>query len=68
MPVILDGGAAEDWLNPERNSLRLKSLGEPGLDDNLVLSPASSLVNSVNNDGPELLVPDRTIPLQRSLF
>ena len=47
--------------------------GEPALlvrdpEDSLVLSPASSLVNNVNNDGLELLVPDRTIRVQRSLF
>jgi hypothetical protein len=45
-------------VNPgEPDGLRLKSLLVPAPDDILVLSPASSLVNSVNNDGPELLVP-----------
>jgi hypothetical protein len=34
----------------------------------LVLSGASALVSNLNNDGPELLVPDRTIPVQGSLF
>jgi putative SOS response-associated peptidase YedK len=69
MPVILDERRAEDWMNPaEKDPFRLKSLLVPAPDDDLVLSPASSLVNSVNNDGPELLVPDRTIPAQRSLF
>ena len=34
----------------------------PAPDDNLILSPGSSLVNNLNNDGPELLVPDRTVP------
>ena len=29
------------------------------------MSPASSLVNNVNSDGPRLLVPDRTLPIQR---
>lgn len=69
MPVIFNERAAEDWINPgERDPLRLKSLLVPAPDDNLVLSPASSLVNSVKNDGPELLIPDRAIPVQRSLF
>jgi putative SOS response-associated peptidase YedK len=61
MPVILDERTAEVWMNPgERDPLRVKLLLVPAPDHNLVLSPASSLVNSVNNDGPELLVPDRT--------
>jgi len=69
MPVILDERAAEDWMNPrERDLLQLKALLKPAPDEDLVLSPASSLVNSVKNDGPELLVPDRTIAVQRSLF
>jgi putative SOS response-associated peptidase YedK len=63
MPAILDQGTAEDCMNPgERDPLRLKSLLVPAPDDYLVLNPASSLVNSVKNDGPELLVRDRTIP------
>jgi putative SOS response-associated peptidase YedK len=69
MPLILDERRAEDWMNPaEKDPFRWKSLLVPAPDDDLVLSPASSLVNSVNNDGPELLVADRTIPAQRSLF
>ena len=69
MPVIFDERDAEDWMNPgERNPSRLKSLLVPAPDDNLVLSPASSLVNNVKNDWPELLIPDRAIPVQRSLF
>jgi putative SOS response-associated peptidase YedK len=63
MPVIFNERAAEDWMNPgERDPLRLKSLLVPAPDDNLVLSPASSLVNNVKNDGPELLIPGRAIP------
>jgi putative SOS response-associated peptidase YedK len=69
MPVVLDERAAEDWMNSgERDPLRLKSLLVPAPDDWLVLSPASSLVNNVQNDGPELLVPNKTLPTQRSLF
>jgi putative SOS response-associated peptidase YedK len=69
MPVILDQRAAEDWLNPgERDLLRLKALLTAAPDEDLVLSPASSLVNSVKNDGPELLKPDRAFAAQRSLF
>jgi putative SOS response-associated peptidase YedK len=58
MSVILDEPTAEDWMIPgERDPARLKSLLVPAADDSLVLSPASSLANSVKNNGPELLVP-----------
>jgi hypothetical protein len=58
MSVILDEPTAEDWMIPgERDPARLKSLPVPAADDSLVLSPASSLANSVKNNGPELLVP-----------
>ena len=68
MAVVLDERAAEDWMNPgERDPLRMNSLLVPAPDDHLVLSPATSLVNSVKYDGPELLAPDRTIRFQRSL-
>jgi putative SOS response-associated peptidase YedK len=60
MPVILpDPKAQEDWINPrEPNPLSLKRLLIPAPDDLLRMQPASSLVNNVRNDGPELLVPD----------
>jgi len=69
MPAILDERAAEDWMNPnESNPLRLKALLVPAPDERLVLSPASPLVNSVKNEGPELLVQHRALPAQRSLL
>jgi hypothetical protein len=56
MPVVLDERAAEDWMNlRERDPLSLKRLLVPAPDDLLVTSPASPLVNSVKNDGPEPL-------------
>jgi putative SOS response-associated peptidase YedK len=56
MPVILDEGAAEDWMNPrETEPFSLKRLLVPAPDSLLVTQPASPLVNSVKNDGPELL-------------
>ena len=59
MPVILsDAKAQEDWINPgEKNPLSLKRLLIPAPDDLLQVRPASSLVNSTKNEGPELLVP-----------
>ena len=58
MPVILDERAAEDWMNPaERDPLSLKSLLAPAPMGLLEMDPASPLVNSVKNDGSELLEP-----------
>jgi len=56
MPAILDERAAEDWMNPnETEPKNLKSLLTPAPKERLVITPASPLVNSVKNDGPELL-------------
>ena len=56
MPVILDERAAEDWMNPnETEPKNLTSLLTPASEEQLVITPASPLVNSVKNEGPELL-------------
>jgi putative SOS response-associated peptidase YedK len=56
MPVILDEAGAADWMNlRESNPLSLKRLLVPAPNDLLVVRPASPLVNSVKNEGPELL-------------
>jgi putative SOS response-associated peptidase YedK len=56
MPVILDDRDAEDWMNPnEAQPARLKRLLAPAPEEKLCITPASPLVNSVKNDGPELL-------------
>jgi putative SOS response-associated peptidase YedK len=56
MPVILDEGTAEDWINPrEKNPLSLKRLLVPTPSDLLVMQPAAPLANSVKNEGPSLL-------------
>jgi putative SOS response-associated peptidase YedK len=61
MPVILDEGGAEDWMNPrEKEPLSLKRLLVPAPSDLLVMQPASPLTNSVKNDGSELLQMDDT--------
>jgi putative SOS response-associated peptidase YedK len=59
MPVILpDTKAQENWMNPrEHDTVSLKRLLVPAPDDLLRQRPASSLVNSVQNEGPELLIP-----------
>ena len=56
MPVILDEADATDWMNlREPNPLSLKRLLVPAPDNLLVVRPVSPLVNSVKNEGPELL-------------
>jgi putative SOS response-associated peptidase YedK len=56
MPVILDEAGAADWMNlREPDPRSLKRLLAPAADDLLVVRPASPLVNSVKNEGPELL-------------
>jgi len=56
MPVILSERDADDWMNPrEVAPLLLKRLLLPAAEDLLVMQPASPLVNSVRNEGPQLL-------------
>jgi len=56
MPVILDETGAADWMNRhEPDPPSLKRLLVPAPDDLIVVRPASRLVNSVKNEGPELL-------------
>jgi putative SOS response-associated peptidase YedK len=56
MPVILSDRDADDWMNPsEEAPLSLKPLLIPAPEALLVVQPASPLVNSVKNEGPELL-------------
>ncbi len=64
MPVILSDRDADDWMNPrEKVPLSLKRLLVPAAEDLLVVQPASPLVNSVRNEGPQLLA-DRKIEQQ----
>jgi putative SOS response-associated peptidase YedK len=56
MPVILSDRDADDWMNPrEKAPLSLKRLLVPTAEHLLVVQPASPLVNSVRNEGPQLL-------------
>ena len=64
MPVILNEGGAEDWMNPrEKEPLSLKRLLVPAPSDLLVTQPASLLANNVKNEGPELLQLDKKFEL-----
>ncbi|HET7486468.1 MAG TPA: SOS response-associated peptidase [Acidimicrobiales bacterium] len=56
MPVLLSGEAVEAWLDPGVDDVGfLASLLGPCDDDLLELVPVSTAVNSVRNDGPELI-------------
>jgi putative SOS response-associated peptidase YedK len=66
MPVILSDRDADDWMNPrEKAPLSLKPLLIPVPEALLVIQPVSPLVNSVKNEGPELLA-SRGIKQQQS--
>ena len=55
MPVILDDDAADEWMFAETGAERLYALLRPPPDDLLTVRDASPVVNSVKNEGPELL-------------
>jgi putative SOS response-associated peptidase YedK len=56
MPVILSDRDADDWMNPRAKApLSLKRLLLAPAEDLLVVRTASSLVNSVKNEGSQLL-------------
>jgi putative SOS response-associated peptidase YedK len=58
MPVVIPAFSWAAWLDPEpRDPGELRALLEPRDDLVLAAHPVSSLVNSVRNDGPELIVP-----------
>ena len=59
MPVILDGDGAAAWALEELSDRRLADLLRPAEPGTLVSAPASPLVNSVRNQGAELLDPER---------
>jgi putative SOS response-associated peptidase YedK len=56
MPVILSDREADDWMNlREKAPLSLKRLLVATAEDLLLVQPASPLVNSVRNEGLQLL-------------
>jgi len=55
--MILSERDADDWMKPlEKAPLALKRLLIPAPEALLVVQPVSTLVNSVKNKGPELVV------------
>ena len=58
MPVVLPPERWEEWLDPTNDDVEgLRGLMVPAPNDLLELYPISTKVNSVRNDGPELLEP-----------
>jgi putative SOS response-associated peptidase YedK len=54
MPVMLDESRFDEWTDPgNADSASLRALFAPAPEDWLIAEPASPLVNSVKNDGPE---------------
>lgn len=75
MPLVLPPAAWEAWLNPDADGASVADLLTPPsaeLVATLELRPVSALVNSVRNNGPELLAPlapdDVAEPLQLDLL
>jgi putative SOS response-associated peptidase YedK len=65
MPVVLSDGDARAWARDQLTPERLARMLAPCPDGFLELRPASPLVNSVRNEGPELLDPDALPPYQQ---
>jgi putative SOS response-associated peptidase YedK len=62
MPVILDAAGIAEWLDPEVHERRtLEALLRPCPDECLSAVQISTLVNSAQNDTPEVLEPTGTI-------
>jgi putative SOS response-associated peptidase YedK len=57
MPVILPESAWGTWLDPDADPDTLRHLLVPAPDDLIAIYPVSPLVNSADNDGPELVQP-----------
>jgi putative SOS response-associated peptidase YedK len=57
MPVILDDGALDAWLEPDQDTAVLHALLVPCPDDVLTAYPVSTKVNNPRNQGPELIEP-----------
>lgn len=58
MPVVLPPSAWDEWLDPSNDdTASLEKLLAPAPDDLLELYPVSTEVNSVKNNGPQLVEP-----------
>jgi putative SOS response-associated peptidase YedK len=55
MPVLLAPGSWDDWLADTEDLSTIEGLMVPAPDEVLTMHPVSPMVNSVRNNGPELL-------------
>ena len=68
MPVILDPGDWNAWLDPElQDPERIQAFIKPCPDEWLQLHPVSKKVNSARNDSADLILPSEP-PEQKELF
>jgi putative SOS response-associated peptidase YedK len=70
MPVMLRGSDQDRWLDRDADPESLKSMLVPYADDDLDAYSVSPLVNRVENDAPECVMPAEPPPAveQRTLF
>jgi putative SOS response-associated peptidase YedK len=58
MPMVIDPASWADWLDPDnRDAADLRALLAPAVAGGLISYPVSRAVNSVRNNGPELIEP-----------
>jgi putative SOS response-associated peptidase YedK len=58
MPMIIDPASWSDWLDPANNQAAdLRHLLSPAAASGLITYPVSTAVNSIRNNGPELIEP-----------
>jgi putative SOS response-associated peptidase YedK len=57
MPVVVPDDAWSQWLDPDGDVDDLRPLFEPSDAITLAIDPVADLVNTVRNDGPELIRP-----------
>ncbi len=58
MPMVIDPGSWDDWLDPGHSDVDdLRGLLAPAVTGGLISYPVSLTVNSVRNNGPELVEP-----------
>ena len=63
MPMVIDPGRWADWLDPAASDpADLAALLAPAASDGLISYPVSTAVNSVRNNGPELLTRIEPVP------
>ncbi len=64
MPMIIDPSKWSDWLDPANGDVSdLRSLLAPAAVSGLLTYPVSTAVNSVRNNGPQLIEPMGTEPV-----